>query len=122
MRRAAGSPDIASGLRQYGWYASWLRWLKAQFPEGSFWRGAYGIALALVVPLLVVGLLLGTEALGGLVIGKTGGAGGMGWSNTNEGKVIAAAFLDAHNHLVEQVRVLAAKPLPEPVRTSAKAK
>ena len=50
------------------------------------------------------------------------GAGGMGWSNTNEGKVIAAAFLDAHNHLVEQVRVLAAKPLPEPVRTSAKAK
>ena len=50
-------------------------------------------------------------------IGKTGGAGGLGWSNTNEGKVIAAAFLDAHNHLVEQVRVLAAKPLPEPVKT-----
>ena len=50
------APDIASGLRQYGWYASWLRWLNAQFPEGSFWRGAYGIALALVVPLLVVGL------------------------------------------------------------------
>ncbi len=55
--------------------------------------------------------------IGGLVIGKTGGAGGLGWSNTNEGKVIAAAFLDAHNHLVEQVRVLAAKPLPEPVKT-----
>jgi AmpE protein len=50
------APDIASGLRQYGWYASWLRWLNAQFPEGSFWRGTYGIALALVVPLLVVGL------------------------------------------------------------------
>ncbi len=56
--------------------------------------------------------------IGGLVIGKTGGAGGLGWSNTNEGKVIAAAFLDAHNHLVEQVRVLAAKPLPEPVKTA----
>ncbi len=55
--------------------------------------------------------------IGGLVIGKTGGAGGLGWSNTNEGKVIAAAFLDAHNHLVEQVRVLAAKPLPESVKT-----
>ncbi|QDA57687.1 regulatory signaling modulator protein AmpE [Thermomonas aquatica] len=51
------APDIASGLRQYGWYANWLRWLNAQFPEGSFWRGRYGIALALVVPLLAVGLL-----------------------------------------------------------------
>ena len=51
------APDIASGLRRYGWYANWLRWLDAQFPEGSFWRGRFGIALALVVPLLVVGLL-----------------------------------------------------------------
>lgn len=59
--------------------------------------------------------------LGGLVAGKGGGLGGLGWSNTNEGKVIAAAFLDAHNHLVAQVRVLAAKPLPEPVKTSAAA-
>ena len=50
------APDIASGIRQYGWFGGWLRWLNAQFPEGSFWRGAYGIALALVVPLLVVGL------------------------------------------------------------------
>lgn len=50
------APDIATGVRQYGWYGSWLRWLNAQFPEGSFWRGTYGIALALVVPLLVVGL------------------------------------------------------------------
>jgi curli biogenesis system outer membrane secretion channel CsgG len=55
--------------------------------------------------------------LGGLVVGKTGGVGGLGWSNTNEGKVIAAAFLDAHNNLVSQVRQLAAKPLPEPVKT-----
>lgn len=50
------APDIATGVRQYGWYGNWLRWLNAQFPEGSFWRGTYGIALALVVPLLVVGL------------------------------------------------------------------
>lgn len=55
--------------------------------------------------------------LGGLVLGKTGGAGGLGWSNTNEAKVIAAAFLDAHNHLVQQLRTLAAKPLPEKVPT-----
>ncbi len=52
--------------------------------------------------------------LGGLAIGGGGAAGGMGWSNTNEGKVIAAAFLDAHNKLVVQVRELQAKDLPPP--------
>lgn len=50
------APDIASAVRRYGWFDSWLRWLNAQFPEGSFWRGSFGIALALVVPLLVIGL------------------------------------------------------------------
>ena len=55
--------------------------------------------------------------LGGLAIGGMGGAGGVGWSNTNEGKVIAAAFLDAHNKLVVQARELMAKDLPPPVAT-----
>ncbi|MBL0228944.1 cobalamin biosynthesis protein [Thermomonas sp.] len=50
------APDIATGVRQHGWFGGWLRWLNAQFPEGSFWRGRHGIALALAVPLLVVGL------------------------------------------------------------------
>ncbi len=58
--------------------------------------------------------------IGGLIAGKTGGAGGMGWSNTNEGKVIAAAFLDAHNNLVTQARTLAAKTLPEAVAVKKK--
>ena len=35
--------------------------------------------------------------------------------SSNEAKVIAAAFLDAHNHLVTQVRELQAKELPPPV-------
>jgi len=51
------APGIAAGLRRYGWYADWLRWLDAQFPEGSVWRSRFGILLALAVPLLVVGLL-----------------------------------------------------------------
>jgi curli biogenesis system outer membrane secretion channel CsgG len=55
--------------------------------------------------------------LGGLAFGGMGGAGGMGWSNTNEGKVIAAAFLDAHNKLVVQARELMAKDLPPPIAT-----
>jgi len=59
--------------------------------------------------------------VGGLVWGKLGGAAGAGWSNTNEGKVIAAAFLDAHNQLVVQVRALQVRELPPsvPVRASA---
>ena len=55
--------------------------------------------------------------LGGLAFGGMGGAGGVGWSNTNEGKVIAAAFLDAHNKLVVQARELQAKDLPPAVAT-----
>ena len=55
--------------------------------------------------------------LGGLAFGGMGGGGGMGWSNTNEGKVIAAAFLDAHNKLVVQARELLAKDLPPPLAT-----
>ena len=57
----------------------------------------------------------------GITFGKLGGAAGAGWSNTNEGKVIAAAFLDAHNQLVVQVRALQAKELPPdvPVRAGA---
>ncbi len=43
--------------------------------------------------------------LGGFTLGKIAG-GGLGWSNTNEGKVIAAAFLDAHNKLVTQARAM----------------
>lgn len=53
--------------------------------------------------------------VGGAMVGKLGGAAGAGWSNSNEGKVIAAAFLDAHNQLVAQVRELQAKELPPEV-------
>ncbi len=58
--------------------------------------------------------------LGGLIASKLGGAGGMGWSNTNEGKVIAAAFYDAHNKLVQQVNALQGKELPPAVPTRIK--
>lgn len=55
--------------------------------------------------------------VGGALMGKLGGAAGAGWSNSNEGKVIAAAFLDAHNQLVTQVRELQARELPPAVAT-----
>jgi len=53
--------------------------------------------------------------LGGLSFGGAGGGLGAGWSNTNEAKVIVAAFLDAHNKLVTQVRQLQSKELPPAV-------
>jgi curli biogenesis system outer membrane secretion channel CsgG len=59
--------------------------------------------------------------MAGLMLGRAGGAAGAGWSNTNEGKVIAAAFLDAHNQLVTQLRALQAKELPPPIPTKTRA-
>lgn len=53
--------------------------------------------------------------VGGFAFGGGTGAGGIGWSNTNEGKVIAAAFFDAHNRLVQQVQALQGKELPPAV-------
>ncbi|MDQ3229589.1 MAG: hypothetical protein M3Q13_07630 [Pseudomonadota bacterium] len=48
--------SLAASVRHFAWYGNWLRWLDARFPEGSFWRGRYGIVLALLPPLVVVGL------------------------------------------------------------------
>ncbi|KGM54722.1 membrane protein [Lysobacter daejeonensis GH1-9] len=48
-------PFVAA-LRQYDWFTDWLRWLSVRFGEGSAWRGRFGIAIAMVPPLLVVGL------------------------------------------------------------------
>ncbi|MGH8084683.1 MAG: regulatory signaling modulator protein AmpE [Lysobacter sp.] len=50
------APSLAVTVRQYGWYDDWIGWLNRQFGDGSFWRGAWGIALALAPPLLLVGL------------------------------------------------------------------
>jgi AmpE protein len=50
------APAAVKSLRHYGWYGGWLRWLGAQ-ANSSFWRGRWGIALALLLPLLLVGVL-----------------------------------------------------------------
>ena len=46
--------SLAASVRHYDWYGNWLEWLDSQFPEGSFWRGQGGVAMALVPPLLAV--------------------------------------------------------------------
>ncbi len=68
------APAFAASVRDYGWFGNWLRWLDDRFPEGGAWRGRYGIALALLPPLLLVALFqLALEApllgLAGLLFG-----------------------------------------------------
>jgi AmpE protein len=48
------APSLAASARDYGWYRRWLRWLDLRFPADGFWRGHWGIVLALLPPLLVV--------------------------------------------------------------------
>src|SRR5262249_34219676 len=42
--------------------------------------------------------------LGGMLFGGGGGAAAGGYGNTNEGKIIAAAFMDNYNNVVKVVR------------------
>ncbi len=50
------APSLAASVRHYRWYVDWMRWLGTRFPDGSIWHGQWGITLALVPPLLAVGL------------------------------------------------------------------
>jgi AmpE protein len=59
--------SLAFSVRQYGWFEQWMRWLDARFPQDGFWRGRYGIVLALLPPLLVIALF--QLALDGSVYG-----------------------------------------------------
>ncbi len=55
------APGFAASVRQYDWFGVWLRWLSARSmasadEDAGFWRGRYGIALALLPPVLLIGL------------------------------------------------------------------
>jgi AmpE protein len=68
------APALVTAARQYHWYGHWLRWLDAQAGEGEdgFWRGRYGIAMALLPPLLIVVLLQWALRAPLLVVGFLG--------------------------------------------------
>ena len=51
------APALAAGLRDYGWFAALLGWLGRRFPDDGFRRGRWGLALALVPVVLLVGLV-----------------------------------------------------------------
>ncbi|GAA5003890.1 hypothetical protein FNZ56_07655 [Pseudoluteimonas lycopersici] len=48
---------LAEAVRRHGWFDDGLRWIGAKSQAGGFWHGRWGIALALLPPLLVVALL-----------------------------------------------------------------
>jgi AmpE protein len=58
---------LAAAVRQYGWFGHWMRWIDGRFPGDGVWRGRYGVVLALLPPLLLVGLF--QLALDGPVFG-----------------------------------------------------
>lgn len=61
------APSFAAAVRDDGWYRALLRWLHGRFRDDGFWRGRWGLLLALVPVVLVVGLL--QWLLDGIVFG-----------------------------------------------------
>src|SRR5690606_11950492 len=49
--------EATAALRNHAWLHRWLRWLDTRLTGARLWRGASGIALALLPVLLLVGLL-----------------------------------------------------------------
>ena len=68
------APSFAASVRDHAWFGNWLRWLDQRFTQGGMWRSPYGVALALLPPILLVALFqvaLDAPLLGlaGLVFG-----------------------------------------------------
>ena len=68
------APSLAASVRHYGWFGDWVRWLDARLPDNGAWRGRWGVAIALLPPLLAVGLFQAALAqplygLAGLLFG-----------------------------------------------------
>lgn len=51
------APSLAAALRDYGWFRALLDWLGRRFRDDGFWRGGWGLALALVPVVLAVGFV-----------------------------------------------------------------
>ncbi len=51
------APGLVAALRRFEWFGAWLRWLDERLGEqDSFWRGRYGLLIALAPVLLLVAL------------------------------------------------------------------
>ena len=62
--------DLTALLRSQAWFEAWLDWLDARLDASGAWHGRYGVALALLPPLLLVALV--QWLLQGLMFGLPG--------------------------------------------------
>ena len=51
------APALAAAVRDHGWFRALLAWLGRRFRDDGFWRGPWGLALALVPVVLAAGLV-----------------------------------------------------------------
>lgn len=64
------APAVMAPLRSYRWYAHWQDWLATHLADGGPWRTRWGIALAVLPPVLLV--LLVQLSLGRVLYGLPG--------------------------------------------------
>ncbi len=64
------APAAMAPLRRFGWYTHWLEWLATHLADGGPWRARWGIALAVLPPVLLVPLL--QLAFSGVLYGLLG--------------------------------------------------
>lgn len=67
---AQAAPALAVAVRRHGWYAGWVRWLDARIGGRGFRRGRFGVAAALLPPVVALGLL--QRGLDGAAFGLPG--------------------------------------------------
>ena len=51
------APATMAPMRRFGWYTRWLQWLATHLEQGGPWCSRWGIALAVLPPVLLVLLL-----------------------------------------------------------------
>lgn len=111
------APATVTSVRRFTWYGQWLQWLDTHFGEGGFWRGRYGIVVALVPVLLVVALL--QWALHAPLLGLLGLAFGIvalvyAWG-PRDLDVDVEAIIDAHDASTRREAIARLWPLGESV-------
>lgn len=119
------SEDNAGGGAAIGFVANMFIPGTGQLAAGAFRLKQVQVMITLINndTLVQAGVSTGSAqstdvGIGGAFFGGLGGAAGAAFSNTNEGKVVAAALLDAVNKLVPHVQSLQvpqAAPKPQPV-------
>jgi len=50
------APQVAASLRSFGWFRAWVHWLATR-PGNGLWQSRHGSALAIVPPVLLVGVV-----------------------------------------------------------------